>query len=62
MTLEVVERQQMVYQAIGHGPFWMMDDEDRRLGILSLQFWWVSSAIICYFNHFSYLYMELVQS
>ena len=54
MTLKVGDRQQMVYQATGHGRFWMMDDEDRRLSILSLQFWWVDNAIICYVYRFSY--------
>ena len=39
----------MVYQATDHGPFWMMDDEERRLSILSLQFRRVGSAIICSF-------------
>ena len=61
MTLKVGYRQQTVYQATDHGPFWMMDDEDRRLSFFSLQFWRVDSAIICYFYTFSYLYMLLYQ-
>ena len=46
MTLKVVDRQQMVYQANYHGPFWMIDDEERLLSILYVQFWRVGSAII----------------
>ena len=38
-----------------------MDDEERRLSILSLQFWRVGSAIIRYFYNFSYLYMPFYQ-
>ena len=60
-TLKVGDRQKMVSQATDHGPFWMMDDEERRLSIPSLQFRRVGSAIICYFYHFSYLYMPSYQ-
>ena len=59
MALKVGDRQQMIYQVTDHGPFWMVDDEERCLSILSLWLWWVGSAIICYFYHFSYLYMPL---
>ena len=61
MTLTVGDRKQMVYQATDHGPFWMMDYEERRLGVLSLRFWRACSAIICYFYNLSYLYMNLNQ-
>ena len=59
MSLKVGDRKQMIYQVTDHGPFWMMDDEERRLSILSLQFWRVGSDIICYFYNFSYLRMPL---
>ena len=49
MTLKVGERKQIVYQETDHGPFWMRDDEECRLSILSLHFRWVRSAIIFYF-------------
>ena len=38
-----------VYQVNDHGLFWIMDDKELRLGILSIQFWWEGSAIISYF-------------
>ena len=61
MTLKVDNRQQMIYQATNHVPFFMMNDEERHLSIFSLWFWRVGSVIICYFYHFSYLYMTLYQ-
>ena len=50
-----------VYQAIYHGLFWMMDDEEHHLSILNIRFWRDSSAIIWYFYNNSYLYMSLYQ-
>ena len=51
----------MVYPETDYGPFWIMDDDERRLSIFSLRFWRVKSAIICYFYNVSYLYMPLYQ-
>ena len=39
----------------------MMDDEERRESILSLQFLCVGTAIIYYIYRFSYLYIPLYQ-
>ena len=61
MTLRVGNRQQMVYEATDHGTCLMMDDEELHMSSLSLQFWRVRIAIICYFYHFSYLYLPLDQ-
>ena len=61
MTFKVGDRQHMVYQETDNGPVFMMDDEEYCLTIFSLQFWRVSSAIICYFYRFSYFYMPLYQ-
>ena len=50
-----------VYHKTDQGHFWMMDNEDRCLSILSRRFWRERSAITCYFYRFSYLYMSLYQ-
>ena len=48
-----------VYQVNDHGLFWIMDDKELRMSILSIQFWWEGSAIISYFFNLRYLYMPL---
>ena len=53
MALKVGDLQQMLYQETYHGPFWIMDDKERHMSILNLQFWRVDSAIIYYFIIFS---------
>ena len=36
MNIKVGDLQQMVYQETAYGKFWMTDDEERHLSILSL--------------------------
>ena len=72
MTLKVGDRQKIVYQVTYHGPFWIMDYEERRLSIFfSLRFWRVNSDLyaifiilttyICLYTNSTLLYCMYVQ-
>ena len=37
-----------VYQETDHGLFWIMDNKESCLSILSLQFWWDDSSIMLF--------------